>query len=63
MSELKHEQWAGTTYGNGWMHKWLIRFLRVVDMRLVYLFAFLLIVPPTASTAAGSDSDASDPPG
>ena len=47
MSELKHEQWAGTTYGNGWMHKWLIRFLRVVDMRLVYLFAFLLIVPPT----------------
>lgn len=47
MSELKHDKWVGTTYGNSWMHKWLIRFLRVIDVRLIYVFAFVFIVPPT----------------
>lgn len=47
MSELKHDKWVGTTYGNGWMHKWLIRFLKVIDVRLLYAFAFVFIVPPT----------------
>ncbi len=47
MSQLEHDKWVGTTYGNGWMHKWLIRFLRVVDVRLLYAFAFVFIVPPT----------------
>ena len=47
VSELKHDKWVGTTYGNGWMHKWLIRFLKVVDVRLLYVFAFVFIVPPT----------------
>ncbi len=47
MSELKHDSWVGTTYGNGWMHKWLIRFLKVINVRLLYLFAFVFIVPPT----------------
>lgn len=47
MSELKHDNWVGTTYGNGWMHKWLIRFLKVINVRLLYMFAFVFIVPPT----------------
>lgn len=47
MSELKHDNWVGTTYGNGWMHKWLIRFLKVINVRLLYAFAFVFIVPPT----------------
>ena len=47
MSELKHDNWVGTTYGNGWMHKWLIRFLKVINVRLLYLFAFVFIVPLT----------------
>lgn len=47
MSELKHDNWAGTTYGNGWMHRWLIRCLRVIDVRLLYAFAYTFIVPPT----------------
>lgn len=47
MSELKHDNWAGTTYGNGWMHRWLIRLLRVIDVRLLYVFAFVFVVPPT----------------
>lgn len=47
MSELNHDKWAGTTYGNGWMHKWLIRSLKVIDVRLLYAFAFVFIVPPT----------------
>ncbi len=52
MSELKHDNWAGTTYGNGWMHKWLIRALRVIDVRLLYAFAFVFVVPPTMAVNA-----------
>lgn len=44
---LGHVKWAGTTYGNGWMHRWLVRFLRIIDVRLLYAFAFVFIVPPT----------------
>jgi len=47
MGELKHDKWAGTTYGNRWMHKWLINSLRVMDVRLLYIFTFLFVVPPT----------------
>lgn len=38
-------QWQGTTYGNGWMHKWLIRLLRYTDTRVLYVFAAIFIVP------------------
>lgn len=39
------KQWAGTTYGNEWMHKWLIRILRYIDVRFLYLFVAVLIIP------------------
>lgn len=45
--ELNHDKWAGTTYGNGWMHKWLIRFARVIDLRVFYAFIYIFVVPPT----------------
>ena len=38
-------QWTGTTYGNGWMHRWLVRILRYTDVRLIYAFAAVFIVP------------------
>ena len=41
----EQRQWAGTTYGNGWMHKYLILFLRYIDPRLLYLFSALFVVP------------------
>ena len=47
MAELKHEDWRGTTYGNNWMHKWLIRMLKVIDVRILYLFTYIFILPPT----------------
>lgn len=47
MSELKHDKWVGTTYGNGWMHRWLIRMLKVIDVRILYAFTFVFVVPPT----------------
>ncbi len=43
-SELK-EQWVGTTYGNAWMHKWLIRLLRYIDIRLLYGFVAVFVIP------------------
>lgn len=46
MGELKHDGWAGTTYGSGFMHRWLIRVLKVMDVRLLYGFAFVFVVPP-----------------
>ena len=39
------QEWAGTTYGNEWMHKWLIRMLRYIDVRILYLFVALFIIP------------------
>lgn len=37
--------WAGTTYGNSWMHKWLTRMLRVIDVRILYAFVSIFIIP------------------
>ena len=41
------KKWDGTTYGNGLMHRWLIRLLRRIDIRLIYIFAYVFVVPPT----------------
>ena len=38
-------QWIGTTFGNGWMHRSLIRLLRVVPAPLLYVFSEIFIVP------------------
>lgn len=38
-------QWAGKTYGNGWMHKYLILLLRYTDIRLIYLIVSVLVIP------------------
>jgi predicted LPLAT superfamily acyltransferase len=42
---MAEKKWAGTTYGSGAMHRWLIRLLRVVDVRAVYVFAFVFVIP------------------
>ena len=42
---MAQRQWAGTTFGNGWMHSNLIRVLRFIDVRIVYLFSSVFIVP------------------
>ena len=42
---MAEQEWAGTTYGNAWMHKWLIRMLRHIDVRILYLFVALFIIP------------------
>jgi predicted LPLAT superfamily acyltransferase len=39
------QKWAGTTYGNDWMHRWLIRMLRYIDTRILYLFVAVFIIP------------------
>lgn len=42
---MAEQVWAGTTYGNEWMHKWLIRMLRYLDVRILYLFVAVFIIP------------------
>lgn len=42
---MEQKQWAGSTYGNGWMHRCLILFLRYIDVRLLYLFASVFVIP------------------
>jgi len=39
------QKWAGKTYGNGWLHRWLIHSLRFMDVRLLYLFSDIFVVP------------------
>lgn len=38
-------EWAGTTYGNQWMHARLISLLRVIDVRWAYAFAAVFVIP------------------
>ena len=37
--------WTGRTFGNEWMHRWLIRLLRHVDVRVMYVFVEIFIIP------------------
>lgn len=42
---MAEHQWKGATYGNGWMHRNLIRILRFTNVRLLYLFSDIFVVP------------------
>ncbi len=39
------KEWAGTTYGNVWVHRWLIRMLRFIDVRILYGFVSIFVIP------------------
>ncbi len=39
------KNWAGTTYGSSRMHRWLVWVLRWMDVRLLYVFCAMFIVP------------------
>lgn len=39
------KQWAGNTFGTGFMHRSLVGMLRHSDVRLYYAFAAILVVP------------------
>ena len=41
------KQWEGTTLGNSAMHRWLIGMLRRIDVRFIYVFAYVFVVPPS----------------
>lgn len=45
MNGDKKKAWTGTTFGTGWMHIYLTMFLRYVDVRFLYVFAAVFIVP------------------
>lgn len=49
-SELKHDKWVGTTYGSSRMHRWLIKLLRITDVRVLYWFSYIFVVPPAMAT-------------
>ena len=46
MSTETSHQWQGTTSGTGWMHRMLIKMLRVIPLRVMYGFAGVFILPP-----------------
>lgn len=43
---MTEKKWDGTTYGTSWMHRWLIGLLRYIDVRFLYIFAYVFVVPP-----------------
>lgn len=47
MAETHRNQWTGQTYGSSRLHRWLVGALRLLDIRMLYLFAFLFVVPVT----------------
>ena len=45
-------KWAGTTMGNSWMHEKLIGILRHVDVRVLYAFVDIFVIPVCLLTMA-----------
>lgn len=43
---MEERNWEGTTLGSGFMHKYLIKLLQVIDVRIVYIFSYIFVVPP-----------------
>lgn len=41
----EEKKWVGTTYGNSWMHRWLIRLLRLFNIRVIYAFVAIFVIP------------------
>ena len=44
---MSDKQWEGTTFGNGLMHRWLIKLLSIVDTRVIYVLAYVFAVTPS----------------
>lgn len=44
-SDTGGRKWAGTTMGNSWMHKKLISILRHIDVRFLYAFVDIFVIP------------------
>ena len=42
---MENKQWAGTTFGNGFLLESLRFALRFIDVRLVYLFSYIFVIP------------------
>ena len=42
---MEEQKWAGTTFGNGGMHSALIAVMKVMDVRLIYAFVSVFVVP------------------
>ena len=43
---MTEKKWEGTTFGNSLMHKWLIKLLRGIDIRIIYFFTYVFVIPP-----------------
>lgn len=43
---MAEKKWEGTTFGNSLMHRWLIGLLRKMDIRIVYVFTYVFVIPP-----------------
>ena len=42
---MAEREWIGATYGSGWMHKWLVKSLKIFDVRFLYAFSYVFVVP------------------
>lgn len=42
---MAEKEWDGTTYGNAGMHKCLIKLLRTVNIRVIYAFTNVFVIP------------------
>ena len=43
--QLNHEKWTGKTDGTRWMHQALIRMFKYIDVRVVYVFMAIFVIP------------------
>ena len=42
---MASQTWDGTTYGSSRMHRWLIGLLKCLDVRILYVFSNIFVIP------------------
>jgi len=42
---MEKQKWYGKTMGNQQMHEWLIQMLRFIDVRIIYIFVAIFVIP------------------
>lgn len=50
---MTKREWQGTTYGNSMMHKWLIGLLKTTNIRFLYVFSAIFVIPVCMVTRKG----------
>lgn len=51
---MSRKEETGASFGNAWAYRTLIKLLAVVDLRVIYVFMYVFVIPPTLLFSPGA---------